>query len=164
LYRPINRFVAGAAAQVAGERLLNRRNARTPRDVERRHDHAWRADAALRTAFRRERILQRMELAVLAQAFDRQHVSAVEMRGGNQARVDGDPIDQHRARAAFPFAATFLGTGQVQILAQDIERALHRVHVQPPGRAVHLAGDHRNLAALISFSGVAGMARISKPA
>ena len=48
---------------------------------------------------------------------------------GHQARVHRHAVDQHRAGAALPFAAAFLGAGQPAVLAQHVEQPRHRMRV-----------------------------------
>ncbi len=67
-------LIAGAAAQHAAQRILDlgaRRIGAARQQVARRHQHAGRADAALRGAVGEERTLQIVELARRAQPFDR---------------------------------------------------------------------------------------------
>src|SRR5262249_16162343 len=55
-------------------------------------------------------------------------------------------------------AAPFLGPGEPAVLAQHVEKTRQRVRVDAPRRAV------QREAHASSFSGVAGIARTSKPA
>src|SRR5215467_14558494 len=71
--------VAGAAAQVAAQALGNfvaRRLGVLREQVNRRHDHPWRAVAALQAMAVPEALLDRMQMAV-GNAFDRRHRRAV---------------------------------------------------------------------------------------
>ena len=73
-----------------------------------------------------ERALQRMPAA---QALDRRDSRASHMGDRHQTGVHGLAVDQHRARAALAFAASFLRAGQTAVFAQHIEQALHRMRV-----------------------------------
>ena len=45
------------------------------------------------------------------------------------ARARRLAVDEHRARAALPFAAAVLAAGQVEVVAQDREQAVARLAV-----------------------------------
>ena len=51
------------------------------------------------------------------------------MRQGDETRVHRHAVKEHGARAAFAFAAAFLGTGETTILAQHIEQPFHRMRL-----------------------------------
>ena len=89
------------------------------------HQHARRADAALRAAALQKCLLQRMENAVVCEPFDGLNVCAFGLQNRNEATIDQLAIHAHRAGAALAFAAAFLGAGEVQIFAQHIEQTLH---------------------------------------
>ena len=130
-----DRPVAGAAAQVAGERLVDLVAARQARPsglvlVERPQGHheARRAEAALRAVAIDHRLLDGVQRAIwLAQVFHGIEGAAVE--GGQEldAGVDGlegetafaiEFADDDGAGAAVAFRAAFLGAAGTQILAQ----------------------------------------------
>ena len=73
--------VAGAAADIAlellADRVLVEVVALAIDDVDRRHDHARRAEAALQAVMLAERLLHRMQLAALRQALDRRDIGAL---------------------------------------------------------------------------------------
>ena len=71
-----------------------------------------------------ERALKRMPPA---KAFDRRDARAFHLRDRHEARVHRLAVDEHRARAALAFAASFLGAGQPAVLAQHVEQTLHRM-------------------------------------
>ena len=102
----------------------------------RRQDHSRRADAALRSAVRDERFLHRVQLPAVRNAFDRRQRRALHLQDRRQAAVDQLAVEEHRARAALPLAAAFLGAGQVQLLAQHVEQPRHRVGLDADGLAV----------------------------
>src|SRR5262249_20605174 len=83
------------------------------------------------------------------------------------AAIDENAVDDDRARAAFAFAASFFGPGQLQVFAQHIEQSRHRFRVDARARAVHRHSDFRAHDALviasITTSGVAGMRVIRAP-
>ena len=119
---------SGAAAEIAGEAFANLRHGRVRvafEQMRRGHQHARRTDAALRASAGKERLLQRVHFAVARQAFDGFDARAFSLQYGHEATVHQFAVHAHRARAAFAFAAAFLGSGQVQVFAQHVEQALH---------------------------------------
>ena len=138
-----DRPVAGAAAQVAGQGVVDLAAARLPAvlfqvHAPQRHDEAGRAEAALGTVAFDHRLLHRMQGAVgLLQVFDREQRLAVERGGELDAGVDRlqrqlailERADDDRAGAAVAFGAAFLGAGAVQILAQMLQDGAGRRHV-----------------------------------
>ena len=90
--------VAGAAAEVAGERLAHLVVARVRDAVEQvggGDDEPRRAEAALHRAGRRERLLHRMERAVAGEPLDRDDLAPVRLRAEHEAGAD-----ERRRRAA----------------------------------------------------------------
>ena len=85
-------------------------------------DHAGRTVAALHRAHFEESFLQRMQLAVHFQAFDGGDLSAGGGTYFHAAGMGGQSIYQDRAGAALTFAATVLGSGQIEVIAQDAEQ------------------------------------------
>jgi len=72
--------VAGAAAQVSGDRVTNFIVARVAVLFQKRnsrHQHSGRAIAALQTVFLVEAVLKRMEFAVLFETFDSRDRSSI---------------------------------------------------------------------------------------
>ena len=59
----------------------------------------------------------------------------------HQAGVDGGTVDDHRAGAAVAVAATFLGAGEPDALAQQVEQRVARVGEHGVLLAVDRAGD-----------------------
>src|SRR6266568_5045526 len=103
-----NRFddvvIAGAAAQVALELLadgpLLERVALAVDDVDRGHDHAGGAEAALQAVVLAERLLHRVQLAVGREPLDGQHLGAVGLQREQRARLHGLAVDVDDAGAA----------------------------------------------------------------
>jgi hypothetical protein len=81
---------------------------------------AGRTEAALYRARLDECPLYRMQLTVTSQAFDGQYLVPVGLPCQHQTRVDRLTIQQHRARTTFTLAAAILGTGQAQVVTQQI--------------------------------------------
>jgi hypothetical protein len=144
--------IAGAAAEVAGETfadLVYRRVRRPVEEVLGGEDHAGGADAALRPAFFEEALLDGSEAAVgICEAFDGEDVGSVGLQGGNQAGVDELAVKEDGAGAALAFAAAFLDAGEAEILAEEIEEALHGRDFEGLGLAVDHETDHPGTASV----------------
>ena len=90
-----------------------------------RHEHAWRAVAALRRAKLGKGVLQRVRRGAAGQAFDGQDRGGrLVLDGQDQARKQRFAIDQDRAGATFAQLAAVFGAGQVEVFAQDFEQGL----------------------------------------
>src|SRR5471032_728731 len=82
--RSIDRRVARAAAEIARQAGLHLVHRRPLAERDGRHDHAGRADAALRAAVLNERVLQRV---TAAQSLDRRHARAGYLGYGDEAGI-----------------------------------------------------------------------------
>ena len=94
-----------------------------PRKVEINcgHHHTRRADAALRAAAINEGLLHGVQLILVnSDAFDGFDRGAFGLCDWHQTTVDNAAVEHNRARTALAFAATFLRTGQAQLLAQHV--------------------------------------------
>src|SRR5690606_1188532 len=115
--------IAGAAAQIARQPALHFFDTGVRivlEQVARGHDHAGRAIAALQSAALHETFLQRMERVAPRQAFDRRDLAAVHLRGQHQAGLDHLAVEQYRTGAAHSRFAPALGSGQMQVVAQEV--------------------------------------------
>jgi len=118
----IDAVIAGAAAKIALEpvgEILARRV------VEGRggHDHAGGAEAALKGLRIEKRLLHRVQLAVLRQAFDGGDLVAGTAEGGHEARVKRHAVEPYRAGAAVALVAAFLDAEEAEF-AQEGPEAL----------------------------------------
>ncbi len=132
--------VAGAAAQHAAERVLDvagRRVAIAREEIARRHEHARRADAALRRAVREECLLQPIEPAIARERFDRRDPPPVDLRRRNEAGAHLFAIEEYRARAAIARIAADLGAGEAQTVAEEVGETLGRGRQDRDGLVVH---------------------------
>ena len=146
-----NLLVAGAAADVTAEAFADLVAAGVRIGAQRRgggHDHAGYAIAALAGAGLDEGALEDGRQRTLGQAFDGLDRGAVDLGGGHQAGLDQTAVDEHRTGAAFARAAAFLGAGQVQLVAQQIDETQMGSDGQMPRAAVegegNLAVRHRS--------------------
>ena len=95
--------------------------------IERGHQHARRAEAALQAVVLAERLLQRVERRRPRQPLDRRHLGAVGLHGEHQARARGLAVDQDRARAADAVLASDVRAGEPEVLAQEVREQLARL-------------------------------------
>jgi hypothetical protein len=102
-----------------------------------------RAVTALERVMLDERRLQRVQVRVARQAFDRGHLGPVVRDGQDEAGVDPPAVQQHRARAALPLVAALLRPGQREVIAQEVQQAGPRVDGKPVRFAVDTDGDAR---------------------
>src|SRR5262245_13022676 len=97
-------LVAGAAAEVALEPApdLGIGQAVTVRaeQLDGAHDHPRRAETALERVPLPERLLQRMQLAVVGKPFDRRHLGAVRLNGEHGAGLHCVAVEVDRAGTA----------------------------------------------------------------
>src|SRR6266568_7466219 len=117
--------VAGAAAQVAGDTPTNLRLGRVGIFREQRlgaEEHTWRAEPALQAVLLEEALLQRVQLTVLLQAFDRLDLAAISLHGQQRAGLDGLAIEQDRACATVRRIAPDMSASKVQVLADEVDQ------------------------------------------
>ncbi|HEV8382905.1 MAG TPA: hypothetical protein VGQ29_15065 [Gemmatimonadales bacterium] len=88
----------------------------------RREQHSRRADPALRRAVLNESLLEGRQPSAIGQSLDRGNLAALDLAYGYQATVHDLAVDEHRTGAAFPLAAPFLRTGEVEVLAQYVKQ------------------------------------------
>jgi hypothetical protein len=77
----------------------------------------------LRAAAFDEGLLHVVQLiASESDAFDRLDRSAVDLRHWNQTTIYDLAVNHDAARTALALAATFFGSGEMQLFAQDVEQ------------------------------------------
>src|SRR5881396_3867399 len=136
LYRLVDLDVAGAAAEVAGQGVLDlfaRRVGVFGQQGLGGEEERRRAVAALGGAQVGEGFLQRVQPAAQRHPFDGLHRVVRAGETEDQARQHGRAIEQHGARAAFTELASVLGAREPQVFAQYFEQRL-------VGRKGHLGG------------------------
>ena len=125
-----NGSIAGAAAQHAGERVLDCLFAGPglpSQQPDRGDEDAWRANAALRGAMRVQSGAQlRDDRLVVAEALDRLDRTPFRLPDGGQAGANRLAVDQHRAGSAIAGVAADLDARQAALLAQDMTEAFER--------------------------------------
>src|SRR5882757_196012 len=87
-------------------------------DVDRRHDHARRAIAALQSVIVAERRLHRVQFVALRDTLDGGDAGAVGLPDQHRTGLDRPAIDMHDAGAALAGVAADMGAGQVKMIAQ----------------------------------------------
>src|SRR5436190_18150899 len=117
-------------------------------ELHRRHDHARRAEAALRAVTLPERFLDGMQLAVGREPLDRRHIGAVGLDRQYRARLHGLAVDQHRAGAADARLAADMRPGQAAHVAQEVDEESAWLDIVPPSHAVHRDRDVHERASL----------------
>src|SRR4051794_26918469 len=116
-------LVAGAPAQVSGERLADLRVARpvlVPQQVVGGEQDAGGAEPALQAVVVPEGLLDRVQPVPGRQSLDRGQVGAVGLDGEQQAGADRLAVHQDGARPAHPVLAPHVRAGQAQVLAQEV--------------------------------------------
>ena len=121
-----NLEIARATAQHAAERGLDHGEVQlldTAQEIERSHQHARGADAALGGAVMMKGALQRPPDRIVRDAFDGLHPPALELCRRNEAGAGLLLVDEHRAGAAIAGVAADLGAGEAELLAQHARQA-----------------------------------------
>src|SRR5262249_54097067 len=86
------------------------------------HEKPRRAEAALQAVIVDERLLQRMQLVAVRQAFDGADLPAFGLHRKHQAGAHGLAIEQHRAGTAHPVLAADMGAGLAAVVAARIDQ------------------------------------------
>src|SRR3954471_18637587 len=173
LHRPDDPLVAGAAAQVARQRLADLLLARggvAPQQVLRGHDLPGDAEAALDRAGVQELLLQ-IGQPVRREALDGRDRMPLGLGAEHEARVDGAVVEQNGTRAALALGAAALRAGQPHLVAQRVEqravgrhgdRALAAVDREPDGlQVVETVDGHAAISPDVRRSAAARTARLA---
>src|SRR5262245_42850683 len=102
----------------------------------RAHQHPGRAVAALQAVAVPEGLLQLVQLVAVGEAFDGLDGRAVGLHGEEHAALDQRAVDDHRAGAAVAGVAADVASGQVEIVAHEVDQQLARVDLPLVRRAV----------------------------
>src|SRR5258708_3289117 len=127
LHRLVDLDVAGAAAEVAGEGLLDlvARGLGIGREQRfGREQKCGRAVAALCCADLGECVLQRVQPRAVRHALDGLHAPARAREPQHETGQYGQAVHQDGAGAAFAQLATVLGAGEAQVFPQHFEQCL----------------------------------------
>src|SRR5262249_60043322 len=116
--------VTGAAADIALELVAHGRlvelAAIAMDNVDRGHDHARGAEAALQPVIVAERRLHRVQVVALGNAFDRGDARSRGLSGQHGAGFYRLAIDVNDTGAALAGVAADMGASQVQMIAQQM--------------------------------------------
>lgn len=91
------------------------------------HDHAGDAVAALHSLLVDEGLLQCPGLFCRAKALNGAHFPCSHRRRGEKAREDGAPVNQHGTRAALSHSAAKLGSVELKVIPECVERGVSGV-------------------------------------
>jgi len=121
--------ITRAAAEISRERFSNLIARGVWILIEQRfcrNENCRSAVAALRRPKISERLLQRMQPAIRAEAFYRFNFSFIAFDSQEQAREDGFSVEKDGAGAAFAEFTAMFSAGMVEIFAEDFEQGLVR--------------------------------------
>ena len=85
-----------------------------------------------------ERRLHRVQLAVLGEALDRDHLGAVGLHREHGAGLDRAAVDVDHAGAALAGVAADMGAGEAEMLAQELDQERARLDLARHRLAVDL--------------------------
>src|SRR5262249_39196556 len=124
-------LIARAPAQIAVELRANRlfgRARMAAHEIERAHDHARRAEAALHAVAFLKCRLHGMQRAVSArETLDREDLRADRLRRENGARLHGFAVQMHRARAALAGITSDVRACEAESVAEEIDEERSRI-------------------------------------
>jgi len=106
--------------------------------IYRCHDHARRAEAALKRMMFLKGGLNGMEFAVDCEAFDCYDGSTVCLNGKHGAGFDRPAIQMHHTGAALAGITAHMGPGEAQMFAQKMHEQCAVFHFRGDRLAVHL--------------------------
>src|SRR4029450_9556924 len=131
--------IAGAPAEIAGKTetdFLFGRILVLLKQGARRDQEARRTDTALQGRVLDELALQRVELVAVRHALDGLDLAAPGVGAEDEAGANELAVEHDAAGAAVAGAAPFLGAGEAQPVAQDVEQRLTRLADEVYGVAV----------------------------
>src|SRR5690606_35434552 len=136
--------VARAAADVAFEPVPHLFLGRLPvahAQLDRTHDHARRAEAALEPLVLAKRLLHRMQLVAFGEPLDGGDVLTFGLDRQHSAGLGRTAVYMHDAGAALTRVAADMGTGEPEILSQELHEQCPWLDVGRDAFPVHR---HRN--------------------
>src|SRR2546423_4765096 len=105
------------------------------------HDESRSAVPALQAVLVPDRLLDRVQLAILGHALDRLQALALGLDGEHRAALDGLAVDQDGARAALAGVASDVRAGEPQVVAQVMHEKQARLDLVLVPAAVDGGGD-----------------------
>src|SRR5439155_19314184 len=106
-----------------------------------REDHSRRAEPALQPMLVPERLLHRMQLAVLRQAFDGGDGAPFGLDREQRAGLHGPAVEEDGAGAALAGVAPYVRPGQAEDVAQEMDEQQAGLDLAGLSNAVDLDGD-----------------------
>jgi hypothetical protein len=107
------------------------------------HELPRSAEPALRSVMVYERLLKRIKVLTIREAFDRPHFSSVGPYREIAARVDWLAIQQDRAGSAFAPVAANLRARQPEVIAQQFRQSPTIFHLKSMLSAIHQQSNSR---------------------
>src|SRR5262245_32265976 len=95
--------------------------------TDRGQHHAWRANAALRSAAFNEGLLHGVESIAVGNSFDGDDLDTVSLHERHETAVDQLAVEQNRTGAALSLPAPFLRSCEAQPGAQRVQQPHHRM-------------------------------------
>jgi hypothetical protein len=139
LHRLEDLLVAGASADIAAQTFLDLLEVSlgvAPQGRRRRHHHAGDAIAALAGTGLMEGLLDRRQVAAVGQPFDGLDLRITGLGGREKATLHQYAVDENGTGAAFAGAAPFLAAGQIEVVAEDVEKPRVGLHRAPIWTAI----------------------------
>jgi hypothetical protein len=116
-----------APAEIAGDGhadvVFGRRRV-VIKEIFRAQESPGRTEAAMDGVMIKERFLQRTEPIPVRKSLHRRDPPPVYLRRQNEARIHGNPIQQHGARSALSDLTSPLRPGEAECVAEDVEERL----------------------------------------
>src|SRR5262249_37711867 len=126
-------LVAGAAAQIAGERdahLAFGGIGVVAQELDQRRENSRRAEAALQAVIVAKGFLQRMQLVGAGRdALDGENLVAVSLHGQHEAGARREAVEQDRAGAAYAVLAAEMRSGEAEMVADEIRQGEADLHL-----------------------------------
>src|SRR3954463_4104270 len=132
----VARAAAEVSLQAAPDVLVGELAVALPDQVDRVHDHPWRAEAALQAVVLPEGLLHGVQLSVLRDALDRGDRRPVGLDGEQRAGFDRAAVEVDRAGAALAGVAADLRAGQAEAVPDEVDEQRPRLDVGFPLDAV----------------------------
>jgi hypothetical protein len=81
--------------------------------------------------------LHRVQFAIVTQAFDRSDLGALRLNGQDRAGFDGASIQMHGTGAALSGIATHVGSGEMQLITDQLDQKGPGINVDLNGTPIH---------------------------
>jgi len=102
-----------------------------------RHHHARRTETALKAMTLAEGRLHRMQFALVTEPFDRRDLGALRLHSQDRAGFNGATVHVHGTGAALSGVATHVGSGEMQLVADQLDQEGPGININLNGTPVH---------------------------